>query len=115
MRTTNNLQQLIANLLVSSIHLQQLLNAQTGALSHSLNNMEAVTANLAKNNDQITPTLQNLQTVKVLELANARIDELVAVLEGTVNELKTTVSKVGSNNGSLGKLLNDNKPYDNLE
>jgi phospholipid/cholesterol/gamma-HCH transport system substrate-binding protein len=112
-RTNNNLQQIISNLLLSSIHLQTLLNAQTGALAHSLNNMEAVTGNLAKNNDQITATLQNLQTVST-KLANARIDELVAVLEGTVNELKTTISKVGSNNGSLGKLLNDNKLYDNL-
>ena len=112
-RTNNNLQQIISNLLVSSIHLQTLLNAQTGALAHSLNNMETVTGNLAKNNDQITATLANLQTVST-KLANARIDELVAVLEGTVNELKTTISKVGSNNGSLGKLLNDNKLYDNL-
>jgi phospholipid/cholesterol/gamma-HCH transport system substrate-binding protein len=112
-RTNNNLQQLIANLLVSSIHLQQLLNAQSGALAHSLNNMEAVTGNLAKNNDLVTATLANLQTVST-KLANARIDELVAVLEGTVNELKTTIGKVGSNNGSLGKLLNDNKLYDNL-
>ena len=112
-RTNSNLQQIIANLLVTSIHLNQLLNAQTGALAHSLSNMEAVTANLAKNNDQITATLQNLQTVST-KLANARIDELVAVMEGTVNELKTTISKVGSNNGSLGKLLNDNKLYDNL-
>lgn len=112
-RTNSNLQHMIANLMIASADLQKLLNNQTGALSHSLNNLNAVTGNLAKSNDQVTSTLQNLQTTSS-KLANARIEELVAVLEGTVTELKTTVNKMSSSNGSLGKLLNDNKLYNNL-
>jgi phospholipid/cholesterol/gamma-HCH transport system substrate-binding protein len=112
-RTNGNVRDMIANLMVASADLQRLLNTQTGALSHSLNNMETVTSNLAKNNEQITSTLQNLQTTST-KLANARIEELIAVLEGTVGELKTTISKIHSNNGSLGKLMNDSKLYNNL-
>ena len=112
-RTNGNVKDMIANLLIASADLQKLLNYQTGALSHSLNNVEKVTDNLAKSNDLVTATLQNLQTTST-KLANARIEELVAVLEGTVTELKTTVAKIHSSNGSLGKLLNDNKLYNNL-
>jgi phospholipid/cholesterol/gamma-HCH transport system substrate-binding protein len=118
--TKNNLQTLIARLTISSAHIQELLNAQSGALAQSLNNLNSVTANLAKNNETINSSLRNIE-VTTGNLANARIKETMAALEGTITELKSsaaglrgTVDKINSNDGTLGALMNDRKLYDQL-
>ena len=116
--TNNNLQTLIARLAVTSAHLQTMLDAQSGALAQSLNNMNAVTGNLAKNNDAITSSIRNVEAT-TSNLANARIQETVAALEGTIGELrgtaaelKNSINRINSTDGTLGALMNDRKLYD---
>jgi len=113
-RLKNNLSSIIANLAASTAQLQIMLNAQTGALAKSLKNVNDFTANLAKNNDHVTHTLENVDKTTA-NLAAAKIPETVESLQATVNELKATIGKVNSNNGSLGLLLNDKHLYQNLE
>jgi phospholipid/cholesterol/gamma-HCH transport system substrate-binding protein len=119
-RTNGNLQTLIARLTITSAHLEQLLNAQSGALAHSLDNLNSVTGNLAKNNDAISSSIRNVE-VTTGNLANARIKEAVTALEGTINELKSTagglrtsIDKINSPDGTLGALMNDRKLYNQL-
>ncbi len=119
-RTNNNLQMLIARLTITSGHLQELLNSQTGALAQSLNNMNSVSANLARNNDAISSSIRNVE-VATGNLANARIKEAVVALEGTIGELKSaagglrgSIDKINSNDGTLGALMNDRKLYEQL-
>jgi phospholipid/cholesterol/gamma-HCH transport system substrate-binding protein len=113
-RLKNNLGSIIANLAASTAQLQILLNAQTGALAQSLKNVNEFTANLAKNNEHVTKTLENVEKA-TSGLAAAKIPETVESLQSTVNELKGTIAKMNSNNGSLGLLLNDKRLYQNLE
>lgn len=112
--TKSNLRGLISNLTLSSAELTQLLNAQSGALAQSLGNMNAITSNLAKNNDAITSSIRNVE-VTTSRLANANIEGLVSSMQATVKSLQGTVEKFGSNNGTLGLLMNDHKLYDQLE
>lgn len=111
--TKNNLQDLVANLTVSSAHLQRLLNSQSGALASSLDNLNSVTGNLAKNNDAITGSIRNVE-LTTSKLANANIEGTIAALQGVVNEMKATISNLNSRNGSLGLLMNDRELYDRL-
>jgi phospholipid/cholesterol/gamma-HCH transport system substrate-binding protein len=110
----NNFSAIIANIAATSANLQVLLNAQSGALAQSLKNMNEFTANLAKNNDHITKTLENTEKTTA-NLAAAKIPETVASLQTAVTELRAAIGKVNSNNGTLGLLLNDKKLYQNLE
>ncbi len=112
--TKNNLQSLIANLAISSAHLQQMLNAQSGILARSLSNINDVTANLARNNDAVTSSIRNVE-VTTSKLANANIDGTIAALQATINELKHTVSNINSKNGTMGLLMNDRALYDRLD
>lgn len=112
-RTKNNLQDLIANLTISSAQLQQLLNAQTGVLAKTLGNLNSVSENLAKNNDAITGSIRNVE-VTTSKLANANIEGTMSALQATVAELKNTISNLNSKNGSLGLLMNDRQLYDKL-
>jgi phospholipid/cholesterol/gamma-HCH transport system substrate-binding protein len=111
--TKNNLQNMIANLAVSSAHMQQLLNAQSGLLAQSLANLNSVTSNLAKNNDAISSSIRNVE-VTTSKLANANIEGTFAALQGAINELKNTIGNLNSKNGSLGLLMNDRELYDKL-
>lgn len=112
-RTKNNLQTIIANIAVSSMHLQQLLNAQSGMLAKSLANLNAVTANLAKNNDAISSSIRNVE-ITTSKLSNANIEGTFAALQSAVSELKTTIGNLNSKNGSLGLMMNDRELYDRL-
>ncbi|HEY0039010.1 MAG TPA: MlaD family protein [Flavisolibacter sp.] len=112
--TKSNLRALLANLTVTSAELAQLLNVQSGALSQSLANVNAITSNLARNNDAITSSIRNVE-VTTSRLANANIEGTVAALQGTINELKNTITRFNSNDGTLGLLMNDRKLYDELQ
>lgn len=111
--TKNNLQGIIANLAATSAHLQQLLNAQTGALAQTISNLNSVTSNLAKNNDAISSSIRNVE-VTTSKLANSNIEGTINALQGAVTELKNTIGNLNSKNGSLGLLMNDRELYDKL-
>jgi phospholipid/cholesterol/gamma-HCH transport system substrate-binding protein len=110
----NNFSAIVANLAVSSASLQSMLNTQTGALAQSLKNVSSFTGNLAKDNEQVDKTLQNVEKA-TSKLANAKIEETVESLQSTMGELKAVIVKMNSSNGSLGLLLNDKRLYQNLE
>jgi phospholipid/cholesterol/gamma-HCH transport system substrate-binding protein len=116
--TTNaNIQSLIANLTRSSVHLSHMLDTEGGMVTRAMANLNSVTGNLAKSNDQITQSLRNVE-ITTGNLANARIQETIAALEGTIVQLKSTVSEFDKNlnnqNGTLGKLMSDQKLYNQM-
>jgi phospholipid/cholesterol/gamma-HCH transport system substrate-binding protein len=111
--TKGNLQSVIANLLGSSVSLQKMLNTETGALAKTLNNTQSITANFAKNNEQINKTMQNIETA-TSKLANLKVEETITSLNKSIEQLNGLAAKANSKDGSLGKLLNDPELYNNL-
>ena len=119
-KTKNNLQSVIANvnkttesLVASSASLQQMLNQQTGSIAQSMNNVNKFTKNLSDNNDKITQTLGNVATASA-NLAKTDLAGAVNQLKTAVANLNTLVEKINSDQGSMGKLLNDPNLYNNL-
>lgn len=113
-RLKNNFSAIMANLATTSAELQRMLNTQTGAIAQSLKNMNDFTANLAKNNDKITHTLDNLDRASD-SLAAARLPTAVTELDATMAELRNAIGRINSTNGSLGLLINDKHLYQNLD
>lgn len=112
--TKNNLRELITNLTLSSAELSKMLAAQGNVLGQSLQNVNAITGNLARNSDVITSSIRNVE-VTTSRLANANIEGVVSALQATVNEMKGTVANLNSNKGTLGLLMNDRKLYDEFQ
>ncbi|MDP3393753.1 MlaD family protein [Sediminibacterium sp.] len=119
-QTKNNLQAVIANvnkttesLVVSSASLQQMLNQQTGVVAQSMNNVNKFTKNLSDNNDKISQTLTNV-TKTSENFVKADLAGSVDQLKLAIGNLNKLVDKVNSSDGSLGKLINDQTLYNNL-
>ncbi|MBS1605465.1 MAG: MCE family protein [Bacteroidetes bacterium] len=113
-RFKNNVGSIMANLARSTAQLQIMLNAESGALAQSLKNVNTFTANLAKNNDHVTHTLENVETA-TSKLSQAKIPETVDALRTSITQLNGLLAKLNSNNGTVGMLMNDKRLYQNLE
>jgi len=111
--TKNNVQGIIANLLVSSANLQKLLNTETGLLAKTIGNLNEVTSNLKTNNDTINSILHNVNST-TQHLADLSFKQTMDSVQATVAQLNAILYKINHNNGTLGLLMNDRKLYDNL-
>jgi len=109
----NNLQQTLANLNRASSALNGLLDNQTGPLARTLNNASDITAELKKNTENITSTISNAKTASE-KLAALQIQPTIDSLGALISQLKVTVTKISSPNGTLGALINDKQLYNKL-
>jgi phospholipid/cholesterol/gamma-HCH transport system substrate-binding protein len=82
-------------------------------LARTIGNLNEVTGNLKTNNDTINSILHNVNTT-TQDLANLDLQRTLDSVQVTVSQVKEVVSKINSNNGTLGLLMNDTKLYDNL-
>lgn len=112
-RTQTNIQGIVASLNSTARSLDRLMNEKNGKLARSLDNVESITGNLAKNNDKINNTLTNLDKASA-NFANLKLEETMQSLRNTMTKLEGSVSKIDSKEGTLGLLLNDTKLYDQL-
>ena len=111
--TEANIQNTVANLAASSRSLERLINAQNGILVKSLNNVESITGNLARNNEKVTNTIDNLEKTTE-KFAAADIESVLTSMKNTLSKLETTIDNVSSKNGTVGMLLNDRQLYDEI-
>jgi len=118
--TRNNIQDVVANinkttasLVISSASIQQMLAAQSGSIAQSMDNINGFTKNLADNNDKVTRVLTNVETTTA-QLAKTDFPGTVDQLKTAVHNLNTLIASLNSNKGTLGKLINDEALYHQL-
>lgn len=95
-------------------HLNNTLNSFSGVsenLNHLLANNSGKLDNTFTSLDKTATNLSNLTD----SLSQLDTKKLAADLQATVDNLNSIVSDVNNGRGSMGKLLNDDKLYENLE
>ncbi|CAN5277136.1 MlaD family protein [soil metagenome] len=91
-----------------------LVGAQTSHIDGILTNAEGVSNNLKASTAHITGITANFEKVSN-DVANSNIKQTLDNANRAVAELQATISKINTNNGTLGLLLNDDKLYKNLQ
>ena len=109
-----NLNTITASFAISAASLQQMMNAQNGVLSKSLENVNAFTSNLNSNNEKLNEILTNAQKASA-QFAKIDLQKTMDTLNIAVNNFKMGSDKINTKDGSLGLLLNDKALYNNLE
>jgi len=108
-----NLQQTFANLNRASSALNGLLDNQSGPLAKTLNNAESITAEFKKNSENINSTISNAKLASE-KLAALELKPTIDSLNTMISQLKSSVAKISSKEGTLGALINDKTLYNKL-
>ncbi len=112
-QTQHNLRQAIANLTRSTDVLHTMLSNAEGSLTATLNNAKAVTGNLAMNNDSITAIIRNAKRF-TSNLSQVDLRSIADSVQDAVTQLKATINRMSSKDGTLGALIYDKQLYNKL-
>jgi phospholipid/cholesterol/gamma-HCH transport system substrate-binding protein len=130
-----NTEKTIKNLVAITNSLNQLMAGSAGNINKIMANLEGVSGNLQASNNQIRSIVNNLDGFSsnlkntninaTLSKANNAIDSAaisvaaikgtLAVTDRTIADLNLVITKVKNGEGSLGKLINDDKMVTQLE
>lgn len=91
-----------------------IVGTQKSKLSGILTNMEAISTNFKNNNERITNIFDNLENISD-QAAKANFAQTMENANKAVTDFQSIVYGIQQGNGSMGKLLNDDSLYNNLE
>ena len=111
--TKGNIQDIIRNLKTTTVSLNKLLDAESGALAATLENANSISNNLKKNNDSITATISSIKRAAD-KFSNLEVQPSVDSLKASIVAFKNLITKFSTNDGTLGLLMNDRALYDQL-
>ncbi|QCR24579.1 MlaD family protein [Pontibacter sp. SGAir0037] len=109
----DNIQQILANSAATTEALNMMLRQNQRNINDITSNISALTASLRQTERQINRLAMNMAEITDT-LKQVEINKLVNNANDAVSELESAVAKLNSNEGSMGKLMNDNAVYDNL-
>ena len=94
--------------------IDNLVGSQTAHINSILANADAVSGNLKTSTGHLTNITANFEKVSG-DVANSNIKQTLDNANKAVADLQSVVSKINTNQGSLGLLMNDDKLYKNLQ
>jgi len=103
----------LSNLQSTTYNMDTLIYGQRKRLERIMFNIESITENFRKNDQNISNILSNFSLISDT-LAKANLAETLASVNNVLTRVDAITTKIDIGEGSLGLLVNDNKLYDNL-
>ena len=107
--TINNLNKTLYNLKTTTDEIAQ----SASYINYSFQNIEAITHNLMDNNKRINTILKNMEQISD-SLSQLKVQQTFDKLNITLSETNDLIAKVKSGQGTIGKLINNDSLYRNL-
>ena len=98
----------------TAIQVDGMVGLEKSKISGILSNVESISRNLNNNNQKLTQIFTNLERVSD-NAARVNFEETMNKANMAVANLQSIVDSIDTGKGSLGKLVNDDKLYNNLE
>ncbi len=108
-----NIQDILANTKATTEAINAILQANQQNINQITANINALTGSLRKTERNINRLSLNMADITDT-LKQVEINQLVHNANGAVKELEAAAIKLNSNQGSIGKLMNDETLYENL-
>ena len=90
-----------------------IVGSQNNRLNAIFANVESISANFKSNNQRVSSIMANLDNITD-QVARSNFQQTVQNADKAILDLQTVISKVNSGQGSIGKLVNDDNLYNNL-
>jgi phospholipid/cholesterol/gamma-HCH transport system substrate-binding protein len=90
-----------------------LIGSQTTHINSILSNTDAVSVNLKNSTEHLTGITTNFDKISN-DVANSNIKQTLENANKAMADLQVAISKINSDKGSIGLLINDTKLYKNL-
>ena len=103
----------IKNLEHTTYNIDTLVTTQKYRLANIIANVESITLNIRKHNDKITNIISNFSDISD-SIAKANIAKTITDADKALLEFYKTIDKINRGEGSLGKLVNNDSLYNNI-
>ena len=113
-RSLQSIANTLSTLENTALQVDGMVGTQKSKISGILTNMESISANFSNNNEKLTRIFANLETVSD-KAARLNFEETMNKANMAVSDLQLVVDSINNGKGSLGKLLNNDELYNNLE
>jgi phospholipid/cholesterol/gamma-HCH transport system substrate-binding protein len=104
----------LATLENTSKQVDGIVGIEKSKISGILTNLEMISTNFKENNEKINVIFHNLETVSD-KAAKADFTETIDKANLAIADFQILMDGINKGNGSIGKLLNDDQLYSNLE
>lgn len=94
--------------------LNAILADNQATLQATIKNLEGITGNIEKNNQQITNILKNFSNVSD-SLEQANLKQTIENLNTTITQLNTMVADINQGKGTMGKVIKEDDLYNSID
>jgi len=108
-----NISQAIANIEKTTEDLQSLVAAEKGNIGNLIGNMNAISEEFKNNTDEFSQLMGNLAAISD-SISSISFSPVLNSLAETSKQIQGIVSKINSEEGTAGKLINDPQLYSNF-
>ena len=110
----NNINHISQRLSTLSANLDNIVGTEKGKIQDIIENIDNLSKTLNNNSHELDNIICNISEITDT-VSRAKLGSTLEKLNRTVDDLSTSMEKISSGKGNVGKLINDDDLYDNLQ
>ena len=108
-----NLGRTVSNVASITENLNNVVESEKSSIKGIIDNLDALSLSLKQKSGQIDNIINNVETFSD-SLSKSNIPTLISEITITMNSLNSTIEKINSGDGTVGKFVNDQQLYNSL-